>query len=218
MRRNSPHPSSSTGTSRSPTPSPSPNSKLNRKKFFHPIDAFLYEISNDRIWFPIIIILSIILSVITLNMTPTFCSATGSHTSFRCKKCPDNSKCGAISFKCEEGYYKINNKCVTQEQRDLYTSEIEILTNKISEKLSEFDKNETVLNLDQLSSILDESPYPIRTAIEYTDYRIGANDIIEKDFESPSICGYWIYTIISYIFTLFGLIVLAYHFLRYKSI
>lgn len=215
MRRNSPHPSSSTATSRSPTPSPSPNSRLNQKKFYHPIDAFLYEISNDRAWFPIIIILSIILSVITLNMTPTFCSATGSHTSFRCKKCPDNSKCGAISFKCEEGFYRINNNCVTNEQHNKYTSETEILANKISQFL---DKNENVMNIDQLSSELNESPLPIREAIEYTDYRIGVNGTIEKDFQSPSICGYWIYTIISYIFTLFGLIVLAYHFLRYKSI
>ncbi|KAK8834031.1 hypothetical protein M9Y10_021257 [Tritrichomonas musculus] len=210
MRR-TPTPNSS-NYSRSPTPSPTPTSKSRRKNlpFYNLIDSFLIQISHNKVLFPIILILTILLSTIMINMAPSFCSSDGSQTSFKCKRCPDNARCNCLSFKCEKGFYKINNNCVTETQNENYKY-YKYLASNISRILH--DKK--VSNLNELAENLDETNLQIREAIEYTDYRItGDNEAIEKVFYSPSKVLFMLCTILSYLILIYGMVILGYHFLR----
>ena len=209
--------SNSSATSRTPTPTSSrsstPHSRSNRNKsILKQIDSFFVYISNDKTLYPV----SIILSTITINMAPSLCATAGNKTSFKCHQCPNNSKCGALFFECLDNYTRVNNNCVTAEQFKIYNNtqnKISTLASKISQLLDKED----IYNLDDLSKKLGELPYQIRKAIEFTDFRINSKDeTIEKVFTSPSVLGYWIFVLISSLFTSFGLIVIGYHFLRIK--
>lgn len=220
MRSSSPR--NSSHASRSPTPSrsstPTPTYFSGSKRFYNPIDEFFYDISNNRVLFPIIIILSLILSVFIGNSAPSFCSSDGSQTSYKCKACPDNSICYPLSFKCVEGFSKINNNCVSDEQKESYT-DVEELAKNITKFLDKENLEENTINLTILEKELDASPLPIRTAIEFTDYRIfGENETIEKVFDYPSVAGYWFFTLLSLLIILFAIVIIAYRFLRFKNI
>ena len=159
--------SSSASTSRGPTPSPSPRAISAKSDLKSQISRISH---NDKFFYAFFGITSLLI-IVSSNFVPSYCIEN--HLCMtNCQKCPENARCELFSFTCIDGFKRVGHNCIPSDEE--VSEEILLLSKRITDCIN---ANSTK-TLEQLSQQLDESPLTIRTAIQYTDYRIDRDSIV----------------------------------------